>query len=78
MTKDIGKRILKLSRNGGQRFHSNPRGMNGSPTGLEKLPNDARQQLYRELCPLVGSSHAHQMRDWRPTKIILFLQNGGC
>jgi len=58
-----------------QRWHSNPKGVNGSTNGLEKLPKRDRRMLYRYLAEIVGPGWAHRMRDWRPTKIIVFLEN---
>lgn len=53
----------------------NHKGLVGSATGYPRLPRGKRKRLYAYLCPFVGAQQAHIMRDWRPTKIVLWLEH---
>jgi len=63
-----------ISKYTGRRW-GKPKEIIGSPQGLIRLPKEARAELYGALSPIVGASSARVMRDWRPTKIMLFLDN---
>jgi len=47
----------------------------GSPSGLRRLPNPERKDLYAFLIDFVDPNWASGMRDWRPSKIIEFLES---
>jgi len=54
---------------------TNCQGLVGSPNGYPRLSNEARGELYRYLRSFMPRGWAEAIRDWRPTKIVGYLES---